>query len=264
MNGIIFDIKRFAVHDGPGIRTTVFMKGCPLSCIWCHNPESLNPSPEISPKNVKIGDKVFIENESVGREISCEELMDEIRKEKIFMEESEGGITFSGGEPLFQHQFLRNMLMRCKKENIHTAVDTSGYASWKIIEGLLPFVDLFLYDIKMIDEADHKKYTGVNNKLILENLYKLSSEKKNIRMRIPIISGINDSENIFSIADFLDTLPNSVLGIDLLPFHNTASHKYIRFGMKNELASIKTPDKKDLKETKQYLESRGFRVKTGG
>lgn len=264
MTGTIFDIKRFAVHDGPGIRTTVFLKGCPLSCIWCHNPEGINPLPEESSSIRKIGERVFTENETTGREISCDELMKELLKEKIFMEESGGGVTFSGGEPLFQLHFLREMLIRCREEGMHTAVDTSGYAPWKEIKGVLPWIDLFLFDVKMAGMEMYKKYTGVSGKVILKNLHLLSAEKKEIRIRIPVIPGINHPEGISPIADLLDTLPHPVSGIDLLPFHNTASHKYRRLERTNRLADLPSMDKGELEETKQRLEKRGYQVKIGG
>jgi len=263
--GIIFDIKRFAVHDGPGIRTTVFMKGCPLSCQWCHNPESMSSDICTVPKTVRIGEKTFTEDETVGREMTVEQVMKELRKEQIFMEELGGGVTFSGGEPLQQADFLLEMLMACKAERMHTAVDTSGFTNWKMLEKVLQYTDLFLYDLKLIDDDLHKTYTGVSNKLILENLEKLLELGRNLRIRIPMIPGVTfTEENINQTFDYLSELKFSIEGVDLLPYHNIASHKYERFGMENKLGELKSIRKSDLEETKLRFEKAGFEVKIGG
>jgi pyruvate formate lyase activating enzyme len=263
--GIIFDIKRFAVHDGPGIRTTVFMKGCPLSCQWCHNPESMSAAICTVPKTVRIGDKTFTEDETVGREMAVEEVMKELRKEQVFMEESGGGVTFSGGEPLQQADFLFEMLIACKAERMHTTVDTSGFSSWKTLEKVAENTDLFLYDLKLIDNILHKTYTGVSNKLILENLEKLLEMGKKVRIRIPMIPGMTfTEENINQTLDYLSGLKFPVEGVDLLPYHNTASHKYERFGMENKLDELKAIRKIDLAETKLRFEKTGFEVQIGG
>jgi glycyl-radical enzyme activating protein family len=263
--GIIFDIKRFAVHDGPGIRTTVFMKGCPLSCQWCHNPESRSAGICTVPKTVRIGDKTFTEDEIVGREMTVEEVMKELRKEQIFMEESGGGVTFSGGEPLQQADFLVEMLEACKSAKMHTAVDTTGFSSWETLQKVAKNTDLFLYDLKLIDDNQHKKYAGVSNKLILRNLEKLLEMGKKVRIRIPMIPGITfTEENTNQTLDYLSGLKFPIDGIDLLPYHNTASHKYERFGLENMLGELKSIRKSDLNKTKLLFEKAGFEVKIGG
>lgn len=263
--GIIFDIKRFAVHDGPGIRTTVFMKGCPLSCRWCHNPESRSADICTVPKTVRLGDKTFAEDEIVGREMTVEEVMKELRKEQIFMEESGGGVTFSGGEPLQQANFLLEMLTACKSEKMHTTVDTTGFSNWKTLDKVAQLTDLFLYDLKLIDDNLHKSYAGVSNTLILENLEQLLAREKNIRIRIPMIPGITfTKENIQQMLDYLSGLKFPIEGVDLLPYHNTASHKYERFGIENKLGELKSIRKSDLEETKLQFEKAGFEVKIGG
>jgi glycyl-radical enzyme activating protein family len=263
--GIIFDIKRFAVHDGPGIRATVFLKGCPLSCRWCHNPESMSAAVCTVPKTVRIGDKVFTENEAVGYESPVDELMAELRKEQIFMEESGGGVTFSGGEPLLQHQFLAEALQACQAEGMHTAVDTSGYATWQVVEAVARHTDLFLYDLKLMNDGLHKEYTGVSNKVILENLGKLLEMGKKVRVRMPMVPGVTFTEaNINETLAYLSGLPFPVEGVDLLPYHNTASHKYERFGLKNDFNAVKSLGKKELKQTKLQFEKAGFDVKIGG
>lgn len=263
--GIIFDIKRFAVHDGPGIRTTVFLKGCPLRCAWCHNPESISAAICEVPKTVHIGEKSFTENEIVGCEISVDELMCELEKEKIFMEESDGGVTFSGGEPLMQPEFLNEALQACKNAGMHTAVDTSGYAKWKILEKTAKFTDLFLYDLKIMDDELHKKYTGVSNKLILENLTYLLEMGKNVWIRLPMIPGISFTQtNINHTIDFLKKQKYSIECVHLLPYHNTAFHKYERFGMNNILYGTKSITKSELEKVKVKFESNGFKTKIGG
>ena len=263
--GIIFDIKRFAVHDGPGIRTTVFLKGCPLRCAWCHNPESMSAAICEVPKTVRIGDKTFCENEMVGREITVEELMRELEKEKIFMDESGGGVTFSGGEPLMQPEFLNKALKACKNAGMHTAVDTSGYARWEILEKTAGLTDLFLYDIKIIDDEKHQEFTGVSNKLILENLRKLSAMGKHIQVRIPCVPNITlTDENIAQTIDFLKTLAYKPAEVNLLPYHNTAAHKYERFGIKNQFEGTKPVLKQELEELRMQFEEAGFKTRIGG
>lgn len=263
--GIIFDIKRFAVHDGPGIRVTVFLKGCPLSCKWCHNPEGIAPAACVTPKTVRIGDKTFTENENVGYGITPEKLMNELRKEQIFMDESGGGVTFSGGEPLMQAGFLTEMLALCKKENMHTAIDTSGFAAWNTVNTLLPFTDLFLYDLKVMDDRLHRDYTGVSNRPILDNLICLLKKGKCVRIRMPLVPDITFTpENIGQTLSFLTNLPVPVEGVDLLPFHNTAAHKYSRFRMTNLFENLKSLPKEDLHEVKQQFEAAGLNVRIGG
>ena len=263
--GIIFDIKRFAIHDGPGIRATVFMKGCPLSCSWCHNPESRSAAICTVAKTIRGGDKTFTINETVGREITVEDVMNELLKEKIFMEESEGGVTFSGGEPLQQVDFLIEMLKACKQNNIHTAVDTSGFAKWDQLEKVAQHTDLFLYDLKIIDDELHKKHTGVSNKLILENLINLLEVDKKVWVRLPMIPGITFTEsNINQTIDFLKQQKHFIECVNLLPFHNTASHKYNLFGLENLLPELKSVMNSDLEETKIQFENAGFLTKIGG
>lgn len=262
---ILFDIKRFAIHDGPGIRTTVFFKGCPLRCTWCHNPESIDMAICRIPKTVSIGYKLFTDMETVGYETSVSELMIELQKEKIFMDETGGGVTFSGGEPLMQHSFLIEALEACKAAGMHTVVDTSGYARWELLAETAQLTDMFLYDLKLIDDHLHREHTGVSNKLILGNIQKLSSMGKTFSVRMPMIPGITfTDDNICRSIDFLRNLPAKPESVDLLPFHNTASHKYERFGITNIFAQTQSLSKKDLEKTKKQFEEEGFTVKIGG
>ncbi|MDR1722523.1 MAG: glycyl-radical enzyme activating protein [Tannerella sp.] len=265
MKGVIFDIKRFAVHDGPGIRVTAFLKGCPLACGWCHNPESRSAAISTVDKTVRIGDKAFVESETIGYEMTPEELIAEFRKERVFMEESGGGVTFSGGEPLAQADFLAEALALCKRENFHTAVDTSGFAHWDSFEAIIPYTDLFLYDLKLIDNDLHLFHTGVSNAIILENLERLSAMGASVRVRMPIIpeATLND-ENISRSISFLKSLSGNIIGIDLLPFHNTAVRKYSRFKLENRFKDIKAPSKTDLETIKTRFETEKFLTHIGG
>lgn len=298
--GVIFDIKRYAIHDGPGIRTTVFFKGCPLLCGWCHNPEGLDSRPQLvfienrclegcsecvkacaDEALLRAGQNVFIDREKcslcgdcvqtcpsealemIGNEVSAEEVMKEIEKDRIFHEESSGGVTFSGGEPLWQPDFLNALLEECKKVGCHTCLDTSGYASSEVLDLVADKVDLFLYDIKLLDDAAHRKFTGVSNKLILENIKKLSEKGQRIVVRIPIIQGVNDSdENITQTAGFLRSL-GGIKEISLLPYHRIGSQKYRRLNMGHMVDKVHPPSKSKIEKMKKKLEHSGFRVKTG-
>ena len=220
--GIIFDIKRYAIHDGPGIRTTIFFKGCPLSCWWCHNPESHS----LSVEKFRLIDS---RTEIVGRRITAGELIDIIKKDMIFFEESGGGVTFGGGEPLMQPEFFTTMLRLCKEEGLHTTLDTSGYASWSILGKTMPLIDLYLYDIKLLDEEQHIKYTGVTNKNIIENLKRLLEAGKQIILRMAIIPGItNSEENLKAFKDLIKSLPVRP-PVEFLNFNILAPEKYHRF-----------------------------------
>ncbi|MDP4185887.1 MAG: glycyl-radical enzyme activating protein [Bacteroidota bacterium] len=264
MKGIVFDIKRFAVHDGPGIRTTVFFKGCPLRCWWCHNPESIDRHIVNSVKHVVVEGKVFDQKEQIGREYSVDELTREILRDQMFMDESGGGVTFSGGDPTLQPAFLEAVLKRCKKYGIHTAVDTSGFCSGDVIEKIAPFTDLFLFDLKHFDHEKHIQYTGVSNKIILDNLNNIISKGKEVIIRIPVIPGVNYEEKERKSMISLLSQIGRIKEVHLLPYHTIASNKYKRFGMENKMKGIPALNKSDLKEYKQELEQAGFKVKIGG
>jgi len=299
--GIIFDIKRYAIHDGPGIRTTVFLKGCPLRCLWCHNPEGQSSKPELffresqcfdgcteclaaCPKNalslvnksLTINRKkcdlcgkcveacVYEALEISGREVTVEEVMKEIEKDRVFFDESGGGVTFSGGEPLYQPGFLNSLLEECKKKDIHTAVDTCGYAPSEVFEKIRDKVDLFLYDVKIIEDKRHQEATGVSNTLILKNLKELSNNGCKISVRIPVIPGINDSGNeISKIAEFLSTL-EGIEEISLLPYHKAESKKYESLNILYKMENVPTPANSKIEKMKKMLGKYGFQVKIGG
>lgn len=240
MDGVIFDIKRYALHDGPGIRTTVFLKGCPMKCLWCHNPESQSPCIEKMKKVNKIGSQEFVDSVDIGYYISPKELIKEIEKDIIFFEESGGGVTFSGGEPLMQDEFLLETLKLCKQKGIHTCVDTCGYAPKDAYRNISEYTDIFLYDIKHMDSSLHQSQTGVGNEMVLNNLELLSNMGKNIIVRYPLIPEFNISEkNINKTIEFIKQLTN-ISAIHLLPYHNLGKEKYVDIGRVNPL--IDKPD----------------------
>lgn len=293
------NIQKFSVHDGPGIRTTVFFKGCPLKCWWCHNPESQNKNHEIlyfqerctacgiclkrcPEEAIEIKDNtVFVDEnkcticgkctdfcpnnarEYVGRDFTVQELMKEIIKDEAFYDESGGGVTFSGGEPLIYADFLKEVLKACKIRGIHTAVDTCGHAKWEEFDKIADDVDLFLYDLKQINSEKHKKYMGVDNKLILENLKKLSDRGCNIFVRMPIILGVNDDdEHIDKSVCYLSNL--NIIQVNLLPYHKMGMDKYKRLKMEYKLSGTEKPSEERLYEISERFKKAGIQVKIGG
>jgi len=266
IEGTIFDIKKYAIHDGPGIRTTVFLKGCPLDCWWCHNPERRNPDIEtIKIKNSKnTGIISTKKEESFGRRVSVNEVMKEIMKDEIFYNESNGGVTFSGGEPMMQFDFLLSLIKSCKNKGLSTVIDTCGYAPTENFKKISEWTDIFLYDIKIIDNNTHKKYTGVTNELILENLKQLINNGEKVQIRIPLIPGITDSnENLESIAQFLDTLKN-IDEIRLLPYNKLGEYKIKKFNRTERLGKLPTQTDKEINRKCKPFESHGYKVKIGG
>lgn len=261
----IFDIKRFAVHDGPGIRTTVFLKGCPLDCWWCHNPESRKAEPEEVACLRMIDGKEIESKKTYGQSMSIRELMKEILKDKLFFEESGGGVTFSGGEPMNQSDALLEVLQQCKKHGLHTTIDTCGYAQWSNFEKVIPFTELFLYDLKMVDLKKHQHFTGVKNELILTNLQKLLDRNLNVELRIPLVPGVNNSkEELERYSYFLQNKIHKSVMIHLLPYHNIGDNKYEKLGLKNRMKEIRNGQGLEIKEVKKELTSAGFEVKIGG
>lgn len=297
--GMIFNIQKFCIHDGPGIRTTIFFKGCPLKCMWCHNPESQESHREFmidKEKCTQCGEcikgcnngvisihKSYIENnlnkctycencidfcvnnarQIIGKEYTINEVMKEIEKDSIFYEKSGGGVTFSGGEAISQIDFVENLAKRCKDKNIHVALDTSGYAPFSYFERIMNFVDLFLYDIKLMDEDLHKEYTGVSNKLILENLKKLSDGGANINLRIPLVEGINISDDfVIDVLNFIRKC--SISSINLLPYHDTGKDKYARLNKSYNSKLMKKPSNEKMCEIENMFKNNGYKIKIGG
>lgn len=227
LSGLIFDIRRYSVNDGPGIRTTIFLKGCPLKCAWCHNPESQKHSIETLKRIRHLDGKTHIQTESCGYVTTTDELLEEIKKDSICFEESNGGVTISGGEPLRQPDFVFDLLEKLNKQGFHSALDTCGYSPNHIFKRVTNLANLVLYDIKCISEALHVTYTNRSNKVILENLYKLSSSGKPFIIRIPVIPNFNDNPTeLILIDEFIRSLPNKPLKLELLPFHSIGLHKY--------------------------------------
>jgi pyruvate formate lyase activating enzyme len=258
MNGIVFDIKRYAIHDGPGIRTTIFLKGCPLRCHWCHNPESFSQQIQSFDLSYSLGDQQVISKKEIGKSYSVLELLKEIQRDQVFHEESKGGVTFSGGEPLLQVDFLEQVLTLCKSREIHTVVDTSGYASLDDLKRIIPHTDLFLFDLKQMNDAKHQEYTRVSNQMILDNLDHLLKERAKVRIRIPLIPDYNDSkENMEAIIAFLSQYQWKP-EINLLPYHRMGKEKYDRFDIAYKMKDIASAKKDDYQWIVNAFEVEGF------
>ncbi len=256
--GLIFNIQRFSIHDGPGIRVSIFLKGCPLSCWWCHNPESQSSEIVILDKKLNFGGKEISDKEIVGKLINDEDLLAEIEKERIFFEDSGGGVTFTGGEPILHHEFLLRMINLCKDKKIHVTIDTSGYASEKIFINIAEKVDLFLFDLKIIDNTEHIKYCGVPVEPILRNLKYLDKIKKETIIRFPVIPTITDkNQNIEDIINFLKRFIN-INKIELLPYHRIAEGKYKKFNITYNMKGIQPPSEDKILELKNQFTRNGF------
>lgn len=300
VTGIVYDIMRFALHDGPGIRTTVFFKGCPLRCWWCANPESQSRDPEfIYFQNTCLECDACIQSCSrqaiqtdargyrlidrdrcdfcgacveacypgalrlVGRAMTVDAVMAEVLKDREIYRDSGGGVTYSGGEPLFQPQFLADCLMASRREHLHTAVETTGAARWDVIEGIMPWVDLFLYDLKIATPDLHTNYTGASNTIILKNLRKLVSCHEVI-VRLPMVPKVNDRGDAWTASfDFLQQLPWRGR-IDLLPYHRLGVGKYEALNRNYALDASLKPDMEIVGRRQAQLEAAGFSVQLYG
>ncbi len=311
LTGKFYDIQGFSVHDGPGIRLTVFMKGCPLRCLWCHSPESqefpteLNwmeikcvgiekcgncltvcPHDAISPGKKK---KSLTDDEEItlvtvdrnkcdncgkcaevctskalymcGTDYTVDEIMERVRRDVPFFKKSGGGVTVSGGECLSQGEFTLELLKRCKAEGVHTAVDTTGFADWKWIEKVLPYTDLFLYDLKHMDSEMHKRGTGVPNELILENARKIAAAGGKFQLRIPVIPMYNDSvEDFDKYGKFIKELGDAVEVVQLLPYHALGVTKWDRLGRNKPVLEATPPSDELMQARKKQLEDMGLPV----
>jgi pyruvate formate lyase activating enzyme len=296
--GIVFQIKRFAIHDGPGIRTTVFLKGCPMSCEWCHNPEGQASVPELMttpsrcirclacvdacPDASRNGQPLLVDHSGckacgsceevcyagvrkiVGEETSVADLVHEIDKDRAFYDESGGGVTFSGGEPLQQSDFVSEVLTACSARGIRTAVDTCGYAEWRAFEDVMPSTDLFLYDIKIMSEDEHLRHTGVSNGLVLDNLRRLSKAGADVIIRSVVIPGVTDKEENWSgLREYVGALPRRH-HVELLPFHRIGVDKYSRLGKFGCGVDAEPPSRERMQEIALFLGESGISVATRG
>ncbi len=282
---IISNIQRYSTHDGAGIRTTIFFKGCPLACKWCHNPETFSSKKQMLIHNerciscgrcterctrecVFCGDCtdfcIYNAREIVGKDYTVKQLMKEIKKDQIFYEESGGGVTLSGGEcMLVDLDFLTNLLGEIKKLGISVNIDTSGFAAYEKFQAILPYVDIFLYDLKIFQDAKHKLYTGVSNKIILDNLVKLSHDNANIEIRVPMIANVNATDdNIRATLKFLLENKIKTKKVYLLPYHNIGTGKYIKLGLMHE--EFFAPTEEDMQHYKKLFVESGFEVQIGG
>ena len=288
--GQIFNIQRFCVNDGPGIRTTVFCKGCPLRCVWCHNPESQNPKTElmfddancvmcgkcigVCPngchgfdvgthtidrkkctgclKCTEIGCGAL---EGTGYEVSVDDVMKKVLSDRIFYEKSGGGMTLSGGEPLFQPEFAEALLKTAKSEGLHTCVETCGFAKWETVERIAAYTDIFLFDIKETSPELHEKYTGASNSMIFDNLRRLDEAGKEIVLRCPIIPGMNDrDEHLYSIAGLAESLSH-ILEINVEPYHPLGVSKCAKLGRKSETDAIGFPENRTVDQWIEKIKS---------
>jgi pyruvate formate lyase activating enzyme len=293
--GIIFNIQRFSIYDGPGIRTTVFFKGCPLNCLWCSNPEGINSKPEIlvsdggcihcgkckevCPESAVISlegnkkERIDLDKctecmecvsacptrtlDCIGKYASIDEIVEELGRDSLFYRNSGGGITVSGGEPLLQAQFARGLLSKCKESGFHVTLDTTGFASRDILRTILKFVDLVLFDIKHLDDTSHKHGTGVSNSLILSNFEK-TAQSVRTWLRYPIIPGFNDAtEHVEGVADLAFKV--GIEKVSLLPYHEWGKHKYAKLGREYSFASYAVSSDQ-LFEIKQIFESKRMSV----
>ena len=256
VSGRIFDIQKFSVHDGPGIRTIVFLKGCALRCKWCCNPESQKSEIQTMIQNGK--------EKTIGRDVTVREIIDIVKKDMPYYRRSGGGMTLSGGEMLCQSDFAYALLRCAKESSINTAVETTGFAPFEKIEKMLPYIDTVLMDIKHTDSAKHKAFTTQPNELILENAVKIAEKANKLIIRVPVIPTFNDTEaEIASIAEFASSL-KGVSEINLLPYHNFGKDKYIGLGREYLMGELPSPTEEHMKNLKSVAERYGLKCKIGG
>lgn len=256
VKGRIFDIQQFSTHDGPGIRTIVFLKGCLLRCRWCCNPESQSYEIQTIVKNGK--------KEIIGRDVTVEEIFDVIKRDRIFYRRSGGGVTLSGGETLCQADFALALLRTCKEHGINTAIETTLCVPFDMIEPLVPYIDTFLVDIKHMNSSKHEEFTTMKNELILQNARRVSAIAKRFVVRVPVIPGFNDTEaEIEEIASFAKSL-TGVNEIHLLPYHRLGYDKYVGLGREYKMGDVSSPTKEHMLALKKVAERSGLKVNIGG
>ncbi len=300
LTGLVFNIQRYSVHDGPGIRTTVFLKGCPLCCSWCHNPESMSPRREIAVNQDRCAacgecrqacplaeaasgvGPLPVRNEAcalceacadacpagarqiVGREMAVQDVLREILRDRVFFDESSGGATFSGGEPLLQPRFVLALLEACRARGVHAALDTCGFGRAEHLLAMARLAPLVLYDLKLMDDARHRRHCGVSNTIILENLRALDRVHGQVWIRVPLVPGVNDDEaNLQAIGRLAAGLA-SVRQVNLLPYHRTGAHKFQRLGLSAPLEGVPLPESRSLERAAALLRAAGLNVRLGG
>lgn len=300
MKGYVSNIQKFSVNDGYGIRTIVFLLGCTLKCKWCQNPETLESRPALmylpeacrgckrcravcpmGGPQITVGDQVVLNRAQCircfecaeicpydalkvsGKEMTTEEVLKEVMKDKVFYQQTGGGVTISGGEPLMQIDFTAELLEMIKKEAVGTCIETAGNVPWSHFERVLPFTDLFLFDVKLLDPALHKKWTGCDNVQIQANLRKLAETGKEIIVRVPLIPDVNDGREFRSIIDSISEMKN-IREVHILPFHQLGSSKYEQMGMEYTMKDYREDNDEMVRECEQYAISKGFRVSVGG
>jgi pyruvate formate lyase activating enzyme len=254
-SGTVFDIQRAALHDGPGIRTVVFLKGCFLRCEWCHNPESWSVELQVAAQPDSTG-----EYRSFGRQMAVEDVMRIVLRDRIYYEESGGGLTLSGGEPTLQFDFCRALLRAAREHGLHTCLDTSGHNSQQAFVELLPLVDLFLFDYKLTDSDAHLRWTGAGNELILSNLDFLYRSGAKIVLRCPLLPGINDNEEHFKGIAAMNQKYPGLQGIEILPYHDTGDYKYGLLGMDSPRPHCAVASEEELLRCRQMLAGLGVRI----
>jgi pyruvate formate lyase activating enzyme len=299
IKSIVCEIEKYATHDGPGIRSVVFLKGCPLTCLWCANPETQRKENELYYNLMKciqckrciqacekdvlftIDEKIHIDREKctacgqcvkecpmgalqlVGKEMNVEEVFEEVSKDMVFYQQSGGGITISGGEVLMHEEFAAALLQKSKENYINTAIETSGFGSWNSLFNIAEYCDVIMFDIKHTDENIHKQATGVDYKVIVDNLQQLSKLHNHIIIRVPLITGWNDSEeNIENVVQIAKK--NGIREIHLLPYHSLGREKYNRLDRKYSLEEIKSPEDIKVNQFKEYINNQGLKCIIGG
>lgn len=247
---VVFDIQRGSMVDGPGIRTTVFLKGCPLNCVWCHNPESIDPKPQTV--TTFRG-----ETKTYGQKMTVRSVLEIVLKDLPFYNASGGGLTISGGEPMASFEFTRTLAERARAAGIHVTLDTTGYGTREQWDAMLPLVDLFLIDYKLTNEADHQKYTDIARAVLMDQIAYLASQNARIRLRCPILPGVNDTEEHFAgIARMAASIPN-LDGVDLLPYHNTGDFKNLEIGRETGFCTS-TPSASEIRTWHEHLARNGY------
>jgi pyruvate formate lyase activating enzyme len=301
VNGRIFDIRRYSIHDGPGIRTTVFLKGCSLRCLWCHNPESVDPGPElmhwpsrctrcyaclsVCPVGAVAKDAegaVIIDRakcdlcgqcaeaclydamQVVGREMSVEEVLGELEKDKIFYDQSGGGVTLTGGDPLVQAGFAEAILDGCRSQGIHTALDTAGYSKNGVLDRIATKADLILFDLKSMDDARHREFTGVSSTPIIDNLKRLAAGWTEVWVRIPLVAGVNDDDKNTRLTITLLKSLKRIRRVGILPYHSGGLEKARRIGRESFFRKFEPPTEERIAAIAAAFREAGFEVRRGG